>query len=267
MSVIGPTLKSLLFAALAVTVAGGAGVALGLSGLVSSPSIPAGIAPVDARTTPAASCAGGPTVAFLDSGDRVVAVARSDDGDWIGVHSASSPRTLWVPLAVVTPDDGEPALGALPAGGVCPEVVVVATGPTAEPAPEPVDTEPVDPGPDPGADPDPGPAPDTTAPTLGSASVNPTTIGCAPLIVDPDVTTATISVSASDDRGVASVRISWSGADSGSAQMSKSGSTWSYVYNPSDSTSGAVSFSMQATDTSGNTSAPRGASVTVQCLG
>lgn len=262
MSVIGPTVKSLLFTALAVTVAGGAGVALGLSGLVTAPSIPAGIAPVDARTTPAASCAGGPNVAFLDSGDRVVAVARSDDGDWIGVRSASSPLTLWVPLAVVTPDDGEPELGALPAGGVCPEVVIVAAAPSAEPAPEP---DGVNPGPNPG--PDPGPAPDTTAPTLGSASVNPGTIGCAPGIANPDVTTTTISVSASDDRGVASVRISWSGAESGSAQMSASGSTWSYVYNPSDSTAGVVSFSMQATDTSGNTSAPRGASVTVQCVG
>jgi hypothetical protein len=251
----------LLITALAVTVAGGAGVALGLSGLVSAPSIPAGIAPVDARTTPAASCAGGPTVASLDSGDRVVAVARSDDGDWIGVRSASSPRTLWVSLAVVSPDDGEPELGALPTGGVCPEVVVVAAAPpVVDPSSEPTDE------PEPGPDPDPGPDADTTAPTLGSPSVTPSTIGCAPGIVNPDVSTTTISVSASDDRGVASVRISWSGAESGSAQMSQSGSTWSYTYNPSDSTSGVVTFSIQATDTSSNLSAPRGASVTVLCL-
>jgi hypothetical protein len=126
MSVTGPTVKSVLLAALAVVATGGAGVALGLSGLVSAPTISAGVTPGDERSVIAASCIDGPAVAAIPAGARVVAVERSEDGAWTGVRTAHADRVVWLQLAVVTVDEGEPDVSSLPVGGACPEVVVVA---------------------------------------------------------------------------------------------------------------------------------------------
>jgi hypothetical protein len=245
-SVTGPTVKSVLIAALAVVATGGAGVALGLSGLVSAPTISAGVAPGDGRSVAAASCIEGPVAAVLPAGARVVAVARSENGAWTGVRTAYADRVVWLQLGVVTVDQGEPDVASLPVGGACPEVVIPAdpTVPTSEP------TEP--PGPAP------GPAPDTTPPTLGVPTATATSILC---LVD----STTISVAASDDRGVSRVEIVGTGYDALSTTMAQS---WSYTYTPSGQTdAGTTTFHIRAFDAAGNASAQRTIAINVDCVG
>lgn len=254
MNVTGPTVKSLLIAALAVVATGGIGAALGLSGLVAPPTIPAGVAPADLSSVSAADCIDGAAAEELLAGQRVVAVARSEDGAWLGVRTPTAPRVVWVPAGVVTIDEGEADADTLPVGGACPETVIVADAVDPEPVVDPTEE------PAPGPGPDPGPAPDTTAPTLGQPSANPGSIDCNQ--------TSTITVGASDDRGVARVEISWSGGHTGSALMSQSGANWSFVYDPPGSLpeSTTTTFSLRAFDAAGNGSAVRQTGVAVGCL-
>ena len=255
MNVIGPTTKTLVIAALAVVATGGVGAALGLSGLATAPEVPAGISLVDTRAVTATDCVDGPAALELLAGQRVVAVARSDDGAWIGVRTPAASRVVWVPAGVVTLDEGEPDAASLPVGGGCPEVVIVAD---EEPVPEPTE----EPAPDPGPNPDPGPAPDTTAPTLGQPSANPNPVFC-------DSPTS-ITVTASDDRGVDDVMVSWSGYHTGSTSMTSSGSTWTFGYTPPSANHNQVqrqlNFQLTAYDDAGNTTV-RSFALTVDCLG
>lgn len=242
--------------------AGVVGTSLGLSGVLGGPATvvepPASTVVVQAA---AYDCVDGVVVGSFAADTRVLAVARSEDGAWVGVRSTSELlRTVWVPVSAVVADAD---LGSLPVGGECPTF-------TAMPlAPAPVESETPVEQPDPGAPPRPGPAPgpapapvpapgDTSAPTLANASASPSPVYNA----DP----LTISVSAADDVGVAGVTISLPGG--GSAQMSKSGSVWTYVWNGTSTTTlGSISFTMVARDAAGNTSAPATATATHYTFG
>ena len=209
-----------------------AGAALGWSGALSPSTEPAAAAEATisspARTVSTYDCPGAAVVGSLMAGDRVLALGTHEG--WAAVRDPRvTGQVVWVDADVLTVDPGQVPLESLALSG-CPELVALAQqpAPPEEPAPEP---EP-DPGPTtrpttgPAPDPAPAPAPPVdNPPTVGQAVASPSTIvaqGCAP-------DTASVSVVASDDNGIASVTMSWSG---GSAGMSPSGSTWSGTFGP-----------------------------------
>ncbi|MEP6481916.1 MAG: hypothetical protein ABJA94_07915 [Rhodoglobus sp.] len=205
-------------------------------------------------------CVGGPVVATLPAGQRVLAIARSDDSRWLGVRNPITlTDTVWVPVVDITVDDGEPAIETLPVGGSCPVVTVVTDPPPVVVAPV-TPVTPVTP-----VGPQQPPVPDTTAPSVGKPTSN----------VDPVCSlagsgpyTATISVTASDDVGVAGVSISWSGVSSNSASMSGGGTNWSYLFTAANSSSGNLTFTVVATDGAGNQSSSKSVTIKQQaCVG
>lgn len=244
-----------------IVVAGLIGGAVGVLGFAGRP-VEAHAAPESTGVLGAHSvglgCIGGPAVASLPAGERVLAIARSDDSGWLGIRNpVTLTGTVWVPILDVTVDRGQPAIDTLPVGGGCPVVsvatdhhpVVVKPHP---PAPPVVHNPP----------PPPPPKPDTLAPTLGkpTSSVDPV---CS--LAGNGPYTATISVSATDNVGVTKVTIGWAGVTSGSATMSKHGSTWKYTYTASSASGGQLTFTVRASDAEGNHSAT--GSVTIQQAG
>lgn len=217
-------------------------------------------------------CPGGSPVVALEPGDRVLAVARSDDSAYLGVRSpADRSRTVWIALDVLELDAGQPAVPELEIDG-CPEPLIDIAEPEAEPEPGPQPEPGPEPGPEPQPEPQPGPVtppapePDTTSPTLGTPT-GVTPINCS----SPPPETTTIAISATDNKAVTGVAINWSaqyGQDSGSGQMSKSGSSWTFTYNPPDQfgSGGNVTFTMTARDAAGNQSESKSYVVYVACL-
>jgi hypothetical protein len=67
----------------------------------------------------------------------------------------------------------------------------------------------------------------------------------------------TISITASDNVGIDTVLISWSGQFSGSNTMSPVGGQWRFTLTPTDAASGTITFTMRARDGAGNLSAPK----------
>lgn len=235
-----------------VVLAGVGGTALGASGVFASEprEILAGYTAVLDDTAPAASCPGGPVIGTLSAGDRVLAVARSEDSAHLGVRDPNDfARTLWFDRAVVIVDAGQADVATLPV-----EACPVATVTIAEPTPVPTE----DPVPGPIPVPQPGPS-DTTAPSISQVGASDTSIwDCAP---DNKVT---LSVVAVDNVGVASVRVSWSGAPgNGSAQMAKSGGQWLYTYTSPYPAFGNVTFTFEALDAAGNASSTKSVDVMI----
>jgi hypothetical protein len=233
-----------------VVVAGLVGAGLGLSGVVGAPAaevVQLTVLAVDA-TTDAYDCPGGAAVSTFSANERALVVARTEDSEWLGVRdSYDYSRTVWLPASVVSVDAGQGDVDAVPVQDcVVPEVVI------NTPIPVPVETvEPEKPVP---------PAVDTTAPSLKKPTVSAPRAnnGVCPGFGEQ----ATISVVATDNVGVTGVAISWSGAKTGSGQMSGSGSSWSFVYAPANETGyGLVNFVLVARDAAGNLSAPQSASV------
>lgn len=139
-----------------------------------------------------------------------------------------------------------------------PATTTAEEGPVADPPPPadpPETTEP--PGP-------PEPPADTTPPVVGGVTVAEQLIylsGCW------EPTTTPVVAAVTDDVGVASVSLTWSGAGTGSQAMSGGGSQWSGVLGPVANL-GNVTWTVTATDAAGNTSAPVSGSVFVTyCLG
>lgn len=237
-----------------VVVAGVVGTALGVSGVAGRP---AGETVVDVpvalgESAAAYDCIGGARIGRLSAGTRVLAVERSDDALWLGVRDPRAlGSTVWVALGDVSLDEGRPALDALPVGGACPETVVVVE---AEPAPEP--TQGPDPGPNPAPNPNPDPGPsDTTAPTASGPSAD---VNNCPAIV---------RVSAGDNVAVTGVTVSWSGAASGSAQMTPAGGAlWQLSYDSANLPEGNMTFTFVARDAAGNQSPPVAINVYMVCL-
>ncbi len=78
-----------------------------------------------------------------------------------------------------------------------------------------------------------------------------------PVVGVPTITSCQVSVSVSDESKVASVVLTWSGpGGSGSAAMTRSGSTWTATAGPFP-TAGSVTFKATATDARGNKATSR----------
>lgn len=204
-------------------------------------------------------CPGGAPVVGFRPGDRVLAVARSDDSAYLAVRSPfDRADTVWLPVSAVEVDEGQSPVASLEVDG-CPDPVVTLLPPVVEPT-EPPAPKPPAPKPQPPAP----PAPDTTPPTLGTPS-GVQSIGCT-LGYGSKPEATTISITASDNKAVAGVSISWSGAHSGSGAMTKSGPNWVFSYNPPNHVLGNVEFWMVAYDAAGNQSGGRSFIVNVDCL-
>ncbi|MES1211932.1 MAG: hypothetical protein ABUT11_00135, partial [Leifsonia sp.] len=109
----------------ALTVVGGV---LGVTGVFGHPVKDVTV-PVDSILMPptvqAESCPGGPVVASVERGARVVAIARNADGTQVQVRNPRDVLQLvWVPTSQVDADTGEAAVSSLPLGAECPTVSV-----------------------------------------------------------------------------------------------------------------------------------------------
>ncbi len=240
-----------------VAVAGLAGGLIGATGALSATGLASAADETSAveysgvlgGVADAASCPGGPVVEVLAAGTRVLAIARSEDATHVAVRDPYAPTThLWLSTGDVIPDAGQGAVGGLPVGAACPEATIVAEQPTEVPVEVPEETS--APGPYPPAPGPNAPAPgDTQAPTV-QAWGTPTTING---VADP----ATIRAVASDNVGVTSVTVSWSGPYTGFAPMSLVGGEWRYVFTPPANQTAQITFTVVALDAAGNASAPQ----------
>ena len=109
----------------------------------------------------------------------------------------------------------------------------------------------------------PPPPPDRTAPVIGGASADRPRINTPACQQGP--TTSTVTMTASDNVGVAFGTLSWTGpgeTPGGSQRMSGAGGTFSGTLGPF-SNGGSVTWSVTATDAAGNTSAARTGTITV----
>ncbi|MFN4000604.1 hypothetical protein [Microcella sp.] len=253
-----------LITAGAVAVSGVAGASIALSGVLAAPQpLDPGIGGL-IESTAAHACVDGPVVSELFAGDRVLVVAQSDDADWVAVRNPQRlTELLWVPATVIVIDDGEAAaVGAVPIGGQCASVTIVAD--SAPPAAEPVASEP--PVDDSDGSPSPSqPARDRTAPTISSVVSQHPIVACDDGYTYPTATVITIT--AADAVGVTGVRATWSGAYTGQATATRSGSVWVFTFDATGpGTQGPVQFTITAVDAAGNVSAPAGLTVPVDCL-
>lgn len=181
------------------------------------------------------ACPGGPVVAQLTPGSRVLALARSDDGSAVQVRNPADTRVaVWIPTSELVSDAGEPAIESLPVGEACPTVSapqpVVAPPVVAPPAPTP-------PKPNP-----PAPAPDTTKPTFGSINVS-----------MPNGCQAVVTANVTDNVGVVSVTLKWDHPANSIAAMDGGGTTWTKSITVPTNTVGVVNLALAARDAAGNT--------------
>lgn len=108
----------------------------------------------------------------------------------------------------------------------------------------------------------PAPAPPNQAPSVGSTSLS--SPGPMQLACNPANATRTVSVTITDDRGVASAVLRWSGANVGQAAMTKVGaSTWRATLGPF-ANAGSVAYRAVATDADGASAASPTASISVE---
>jgi hypothetical protein len=195
---------------------------------------------VDAR-----SCPGGAVLERFTGGERVVATQRSAESDFVAVRDPYNlALSVWLPADLVVFDDGQPGVDTLPVGG-CPvaEVVEITPTPTSEPTSSPTSN--------PKPKPTKKPTADTTKPvvSVGSFSPNPVYGKAAAPYCD---TKATVTVTATDNKGIASVKAS---ATFGTIkQKSHSGNKWVFSYS-ADYNSGSdksVTVTFTVKDAAGN---------------
>jgi hypothetical protein len=226
-----------------IVVAGAVGGALGASGLLGlTPATSTGDIPtyvISPDTAPIYSCPGGPLIGAISANTRVLAVARDADGAFLGARNPDDlASTIWFATGDLILDAESPDLASLPIEE-CPPVTVTEVTPTPTPEPTQQPTN------------EPQPPSDTTAPTVTKIGASPMAIysnGCVP-------NTSTVSAfDASDDVGVTGVRATWVG---GSADLVKSGNTWSFVYSPVPNYDGNVPINLVARDAAGNQSVPK----------
>jgi hypothetical protein len=194
------------------------GVGLHAAGVGGSSDLEVGLDAVDY-----ASCPRGAVIGALHRGDRVLATARDESGEWLEVRD---PRDLdarvWVIARFVAPDGdtkhlpvgGCAARGALTIGPAPP----ITTTPGLPGAPTTTTTAVVGggtaggsaPSSSPGAAPGPAPVPagDTTLPSIGVSSASPAAIYDKPGTCSV-ATTSVVRVPVSDDTAVQSVTIAW----------------------------------------------------------
>lgn len=187
-------------------------------------------------TVQASSCPGGPVIASVERGSRVVALARSADGAQVQVRNPSDVSQLvWIPVGELVSDSGQAPVAGLPVGPSCP-TVTVAQAPVVTPV------TPVTPGKKPKP-----PTPDTTPPVIGAISVTQAD-PCKPIV----------SAQITDNVGVSSVTLK---GTSGSpfpfnqtvAMSPAGGATWKGTFTMPSGFTGIVNFSITAHDAAGNT--------------
>ncbi len=188
-----------LSAALPATIAGVAGVLIG-GGIALAHGGPAeGTA---LAHVPVYACPGAGEVGSLDQGDRVYIVGRAD-----GAYAVRNVRgdggTVFVASRYVTADadaSNLPELGCATSG----DVTVATPSPSPTPAPSSTPTHTTTP---PKPKPPTKPAGDTAKPVISNAAVTPGTV------YDPGFCTppkqATLTAHVTDNKGVASVKASW----------------------------------------------------------
>lgn len=234
-----------------VVVGGIIGGAVGASGVLAAPPmVPALSSGVLGDSVTATGCPGGAGVVELDRGTRVLAVVRSEDSAYLGVRDPLDVgRTVWLPVGVVVVDEGQPAIATLPVDGCPVPTLLTETPPPAPvpPAPAPEQSVPEQPAPPP-------PPSDTTPPGISAGAFSPQPVyGTEAAPYCPVV--ATITVTASDNVGIASV----SGSSNAGGTVSltgSSGSNFTFSYSVSHPTGANknVTITFVATDTSGNQS-------------
>ncbi|MES1211934.1 MAG: hypothetical protein ABUT11_00145, partial [Leifsonia sp.] len=210
--------------------------------------------PVDSILMPptvqAESCPGGPVVASVERGARVVAIARNADGTQVQVRNPRDVLQLvWVPTSQVDADTGEAAVSSLPLGAECPTVSVAQAPVVVTPVTPTKPVKPTHPG-----------TPDTTKPTVGKPTFNSPVQNCY----------VKVSTTASDNVGVTSVSISWTSAggnnNHGSGQMTATGGHWEFVLQGNTLANQVTTFVVTAHDAAGNSSAANSAAYSIQCL-
>ncbi|PKQ25279.1 MAG: hypothetical protein CVT64_10655 [Actinobacteria bacterium HGW-Actinobacteria-4] len=278
-SMFGGAVPWIVAAAAAAGVGLGVWWAFGTDGPAGEP-IPGVI--LDAQTAPVFICPAPESVLAgeLGRGDRVLAVARTADGEWLQVrHVRGALEPVFIRSSLVVADDSTadlPVVDCEDAGTVLALAPPEPSVPTAapEPAPEPDGAQQPNQGNNPStgnqqpAPPQP-PPPDTTPPSVGQQQASTGTITeqnstAAPIITcaPPRPQTSTISAVITDNVGVTSATIRYTvpGASQVTRSMSKSGNTWSATMGPvppftvADDTVQAVTVTITAHDGAGNSS-------------
>jgi len=253
-------------------VAVGGGVTLGVTSAGAGGSV-APYSPVtiwNGDGIPAAACPGGPEVTSLDGGARVLAVARSEDGAYLAVRDPEAlTHTVWVASGSATADPGEdvttlPVLDCLeasaaPSPSVTPSVTP-SEEPTVKPTPKPTKTSSPKPTktskPKPTKTPDPKPVDEK--PTLGVAKWSPGQISGTGGVHDSlceDPESATIKVSAADDKSGVEVSGTTNYGPDTLTQVSHSGSDWVFKYTATlggNTDPISVNVTFTATDSAGH---------------
>ena len=213
-----------------IVIAGLIGGGIGLSGLAGHETqnvVEFGAIGVS-KTTPAYSCPGGAPITTLNRGERVLALARNDEASWVSVRDPRSlGTTVWVPVGLVVVDAGEGAVADLPLGDPCPTVSLPpGDAPAPPPAPAP------GPGPGPAPAPDPAPVADTAAPVISAGTFSPNPVYGTQANQGACPTSTTVTITATDNVGVASVTGATTAGPAGAqiSQFSHSGSTWVFKY-------------------------------------
>ena len=171
---------------------------------------------------PGLDCPGGSQAASFQPGERVLAVARSADGAYLGVRDpADRARTVWVATSTVVRDSHSAAVSSLPVGG-CP--VPTLSLPTASPKPPKASSTAPKPPTKPHA-----PSGDTTRPVIAAKAPNPDTIYGYHPVQECSPGVSTIVVSATDNVRVTSVTASSSFSAAIITRTSVSGSVYTFT--------------------------------------
>jgi hypothetical protein len=231
-----------------VIVAGLLGGALGASGVFGHPDPASSVVSVSVTGgVDGLSCPGGSALERFVGGERVIATHRSDDSAYLAVRDPYNlALSVWLPADLVLIDENQPAVETLPVGG-CAVTEVVEVTPTATPTTEPTSEPTSAPKPKPTKK----PTPDKTKPVVSVGSFSPSPVygkAAAPYCD----TKTTVTVTATDNKGVSSVKAS---ASFGTVkQKSHSGNSWVFTYS-ADYNSGAdksVTVTFTAKDSAGN---------------
>ena len=227
----------------AIVVLGLVGGVLGVSGAVGHPidTVTVGTSSIlMPPTVQASSCPGGPVVASVERGSRVVALARSADGAEVQVRNPDDVAQLvWIPVGELVSDSGQPSVTGLPVGPSCP-TVYIAQAPVVVPVTPVTPKKPSKPG-------TPGAPKDTTAPVIGAITVD-TTDACKPIV----------SAQITDNVGVSSATVKGTSGSPYNVNQTvvmtlAGGATWKGTLTMPSNFSGIVNLSITARDGAGNT--------------
>jgi len=282
---------------LAILVAGGvagagAGVALDQAGVLGSTSGDTSVAAPGPVAY--ARCPSGVAIGSFHQDDRVFLTGRAKNSQWVEVRDpANLDARVWVVADVVVPDN---EVAQLPVHACTPEAAASASSTTTTTTTVAPDAAPTDettttttaPGASPVAPPaagggpsgggSPPPPGDTTPPAINQAGLGPNPIweqaganpnGC--FLKSTYKVVANVSAVVTDPSGVASVTVSWDGAQAGSRAMSANGDSWSGSVGPFASQlpyggQAQLTVTITARDNAGNTSTTQLALTVYACV-